>query len=139
MSVQLVADREKTVRASTIRIAYLPVLSSLKYNLARADIWVHTLHLKLNVITSEDVQRQILGVLLEAARADPTGWGVDRSLMQQRLKVPEKNMDANMAFLARKGLVRLVEVPNFYWLWAKLTPYGVRYAERELSQEYIVP
>jgi hypothetical protein len=69
--------------------------------------------------------RRILGILLEAQRRDSTGFGVHRSVMKRELGISEKSMDYHMAHLAQRGLVRLREVPNYLWLWAKVTAFGI--------------
>ncbi len=69
--------------------------------------------------------RRILGILLEAQRRDSTGFGVHRSVMKRELGISEKSMDYHMAHLAQRGLVRLREVPNYLWLWAKITAFGI--------------
>lgn len=78
-----------------------------------------------NTVTDAATQRRILEILLETERKDPTGFGVHRSIMKRELGISEKGMDYHMAYLAQRRLVRLTEVPNFLWLWAKITAFGV--------------
>jgi hypothetical protein len=51
--------------------------------------------------------------------------------------VSERAIDVSIAYLARNGLVKLVQVHGADWLWAKITPVGLdvlqnpaRYEER---------
>ncbi|MCW4027254.1 MAG: hypothetical protein NWE76_07210 [Candidatus Bathyarchaeota archaeon] len=87
-----------------------------------------------NAVTDASIQRRILEILLEANRKDPTGFGVHRSVMKRELSIPEQGMDYHMAYLAQRRLVRLVEVPNFLWLWAKITSFGEETLENRGDQ-----
>lgn len=78
-----------------------------------------------NTVTDAETQTRILEILLEAQEKDPSGFGAHRSIVKKELGISEKGMDHHMAYLATRRLVRLVEVPNFLWLWAKITAFGV--------------
>jgi len=75
-----------------------------------------------------------LEILLETQEKDPTGFGVHRSVMKRELNISEQSMDYHMAYLAQRRLVRLTEVPNFLWLWAKITAFGVDTLENSGGQ-----
>ena len=60
--------------------------------------------------------------LFEDKDANP--WGLDRSSLQNALRVPEREMDANVMFLERKGLVKLTQASNVLWFRAKITSFG---------------
>ncbi len=73
-------------------------------------------------------------ILLETQEKDPTGFGVHRSVMKRELNISEQSMDYHMAYLAQRRLVRLTEVPNFLWLWAKITAFGMDTLENSGEQ-----
>jgi repressor of nif and glnA expression len=74
----------------------------------------------------DEIQKHILEILVEETEKNPTGYGVHRSIMQKAVDISDKDMDFIMAFLEQRGLVKLVEAPNYSWLWAKVTPAGKR-------------
>ena len=64
-------------------------------------------------------------------------WGVHRSTIQEALNVPNRNLDFNISYLAKNGLVRLVTAQSNEWVWARITSVGTdlldspaRYEER---------
>lgn len=86
-------------------------------------------------IVKDKVQKRILEVLLEESRKNPTGFGVHRSDMKKALNIPEKHMDFNMFYLRKRNYVNFVQVPNFHWLWAKITGPGMDAIETTLYYE----
>jgi len=71
------------------------------------------------------IRYRILELLYEVAHdEDASPWGVDRGSMQKSLEVPEENIDANMLYLERKGLVKITHASNVLWFRAKITSFG---------------
>lgn len=89
---------------------------------------------EINSATNAETRRRILEILLETQEKDPTGFGVHRSVMKRELNISEQSMDYHMAYLAQRRLVRLTEVPNFLWLWAKITAFGMDTLENSGEQ-----
>lgn len=87
-----------------------------------------------NSMTSSETHRRILEILSDAQERNPTGFGVHRSIMKRELDISEQHMDYHMAYLAQRRLVRLTEVPNFLWLWAKITAFGIDTLENRGEQ-----
>ena len=58
--------------------------------------------------------------------------------MKKALDVPEKSMDFNMKYLKKMNLVDFVPVPNYNWLWAKITRPGIAAIEDTLLYEYML-
>jgi len=96
------------------------------------------LNLSADSIVTDKVQRRILEVLLEESKEDPSSFGVHRSVMKKALDIPEKNMDFNMTYLKKMNLVDFVPVPNYHWLWAKITRPGIAAIEDTLLYEYML-
>jgi len=96
------------------------------------------LDLMVESIIRDRVQRRILEVLLEESKRNPTGFGVHRSDMKTALNIPEKAMDFNMKYLSIMNLVSYVPVPNFHWLWAKITGPGIAAIEDTLYYEQLL-
>ena len=91
--------------------------------------------LRAESIIADKVQRRILEILLEESRRNPTSFGVHRSDMKQALNIPEKSMDFNMFYLRKRNFLNFVPVPNFHWLWAKITRPGIDAIENTLYYE----
>jgi hypothetical protein len=91
--------------------------------------------LTADTIVTDRVQRRILEVLLEESRNNPSGFGVHRSDMKRALNISEKSMDFNIFTLRKMNFVSFVPVPNFHWLWAKITGPGINAIEDTLYHE----
>lgn len=89
-------------------------------------------------IIKDRIHRLILEVLLEESKRNPTGFGVHRSDMKAALNIPERAMDFNMRYLLKMNLVSYVPVPNFHWLWAKITGPGIAAIEDTLYYEQLL-
>ena len=89
-------------------------------------------------IIKDRIHRWILEVLLEESRRNPTGFGVHRSDMKAALNIPDKAMDFNMKYLSKMNLVTYVPVPNFHWLWTKITGPGIAAIEDTLYYEQLL-
>ena len=85
----------------------------------------------------DNIQRRMLEILLEESKKNPTGYGVHRSDMKRTLNISEKKMDFNMTYLAKRNLVNFVPVPNYHWLWAKITKPGIDIIETILDHEHM--
>ena len=96
------------------------------------------LNLSADSIITDRVHRRILEVLLEEEQENPSGFGVHRSVMKKALDVPEKSMDFNMTYLKKMNLLDFVPVPNYHWLWAKITGPGIAAIEDTLLYEYML-
>jgi hypothetical protein len=84
----------------------------------------------------DEIQKHVLEFLVEETAKNPSGYGVHRSIMQKAIDMSDKDMDFIMAFLEQRGLVKLIEAPNYSWLWAKVMPAGKRVIqESNLSKE----
>jgi len=88
-------------------------------------------------LTEEEIRLRILHLLAKPPRKGTSLWGTHRSIIKEAIPVPERAIDVNIAYLARNGLVKLVQVHGADWLWAKITPVGLdvaqnpaQYAER---------
>jgi len=89
-----------------------------------------------NALTDAGIQKRILEILLETQERNPSGFGVHRSVMRRELNISEQSMDYHMAYLAQRRLVRLTEVPNFLWLWAKITAFGIDTLQNKVEQQW---
>jgi len=80
----------------------------------------------MSSLADNRIRYQILETLYEVALDEEASpWGVDRDSMQRTLNVSERDMDSNMMFLERKGLVKLTEASNVLWFRAKITSFGI--------------
>jgi hypothetical protein len=91
----------------------------------------------MSSLSEEEVRLRILQFLAKPPKRGSSVWGVHRSIIREAIPVPERNLDINIAYLARNGLVRLVQVHGADWIWAKITSVGLdvlqnpaRYEER---------
>jgi hypothetical protein len=76
-------------------------------------------------LSEDEIRLRILQFLAKPPRRGSSVWGVHRSIVQEAISVPERDMDLNIAYLARNRLVRIVQVHGADWLWAKITPVGL--------------
>ena len=89
-------------------------------------------------LTEEEIRLRIMHLLAKPPRKGTSVWGTHRSVIQEAMSaVTERDIDVNIAYLARNGLVKLIQVHGADWLWAKITPVGLevlrdpaRYEER---------
>ncbi|MCS7119961.1 MAG: hypothetical protein RMJ07_06185 [Nitrososphaerota archaeon] len=93
----------------------------------------------MSTVTHERVRKEILEYLYKASVEGISDWGVDRDTLQRELGIPEKDMDANMLYLARRNLVQLVEAQNVLWLWAKITSFGAEVIKNKKLYEKQFP
>ncbi len=93
----------------------------------------------MSITTPEEVRLEILEFLHKMSREDITGWGVDRDMLQRKLGIPEKDMDANILYLAQRNLVQLVQAQNVLWLWARITPFGSEVIQNKKAYEQQFP
>jgi len=91
----------------------------------------------MSSLSDEEIRLRILQFLAKPPRKGASVWGVHRSIIREAIPVPERALDVNIAYLARNGLVKLVQVHGADWLWAKITLVGLdvlqnpaRYEER---------
>ena len=56
---------------------------------------------------------------------DPMASGVDRAIIQDTLKLSERQMDINMSYLEEKTLVKLFRTIGSKWTFAKITSDGI--------------
>ena len=82
--------------------------------------------------TSDDqVRFTILELLYNRKENNPAGSGVDRAIIQDALKLDEKQLDSNMSYLEEKSLVSLVRLSGSQWTFAKITVDGVDVIENK--------
>lgn len=93
------------------------------------------LFLIMSIITNEDVRFQMLEILYNNAKEEIGSWGVERNAMRDILKIPEKDMDFNMLYLTRYGLVATKKSIYVQWHWAKITDVGKNVFENK--EEYV--
>jgi len=75
--------------------------------------------------TEDEIRLRILQFLAKPPRKGASVWGVHKSIVREAIPVPERDLDVNIAYLARNGLVRLVQVHGADWLWARITQVGL--------------
>ncbi len=75
--------------------------------------------------TEDEIRLRILQLLAKPPRKGASVWGVHRSIIREAIPVPERDLDVNISYLARNGLVKLVQVHGADWLWARITPVGL--------------
>ncbi|MEM2129229.1 MAG: hypothetical protein QXI71_03185 [Candidatus Bathyarchaeia archaeon] len=87
--------------------------------------------------TEDEIRLRILQLLAKPPKKGASVWGVHKSIIREAIPVPERDIDVNISYLARNGLVKLVQVHGADWLWARITPVGLdvlqnpaRYEER---------
>ena len=78
---------------------------------------------------------RILRLLSEEVKKGPLVWGVHRSLIQEAMKIPDRNLDSSIAYLARSGMVKLVTAHSADWIWAKITSVGMDVLENPTHYE----
>lgn len=91
----------------------------------------------MSSLSEDEIRLRILHLLAKPPRKGSTVWGTHKSIVQEAIPVSERAIDVSIAYLARNGLVKLVQVHGADWLWAKITPVGLdvlqnpaRYEER---------
>ena len=95
---------------------------------------------KMSSVTDNRIRYRVLEILYEVAQdEDVSPWGLDRSSMQGTLQVSERDMDANVMYLERKGLIRLTQASNVLWFRAKITSFGVDVFENKKRYEEDFP
>ncbi len=95
---------------------------------------------EMSSVTEYQIRYLIMKALYETAGDEEASpWGVDRSSMLKILQVSERDMDANMMFLERRGLVRLTQASNVLWFRAKITSFGIKVFENKKRYEEEFP
>jgi hypothetical protein len=97
----------------------------------------------MSSLSDEEIRLRLLQFLAKPPKIGTSAWGIHKSIIREAIPVQEKALDNNIFYLARMGLIKLVQ-PGTEWLWAKITPVGLdvlqnptRYKERFLiSKEY---
>jgi hypothetical protein len=91
----------------------------------------------MSSLSDEEIRLRLLQFLAKPPKKGTSDWGIHKSIIREVITVQERALDDNIAYLARRGLVRLVQVHGTEWLWAKITPVGLdvlqnptRYKER---------
>jgi hypothetical protein len=77
------------------------------------------------------VSIDILQLLYNRVSDDPTSSGVDRAIIQATLKLDEKQMDDNMAYLEANELVAVSRIGGYKWTFAKITGDGIDVVENK--------
>ena len=90
--------------------------------------------------TSDDqVRLEILELLHKRLGDDPKRSGVDRAIIQDSLKLSEKQMDINMSYLVDKALVTLTWTLGSQWTFAKITADGTDVIENKERYTFKYP
>jgi hypothetical protein len=82
-------------------------------------------------LTNEEIRNRILEILYKNAKEEIGGWGIDRYAMLDILQVSEGDMDSNMLYLSRFGLVSIKESIHVLWHWAKISDFGINVYENK--------
>jgi DNA-binding PadR family transcriptional regulator len=80
-------------------------------------------------VSDDQVRLDILEMLHNRFIDNHAGYGVDRAIIQETLKISETQMDLNMSYLEEKGLVTLSRGNSSQWIFAKLTAEGAEVIE----------
>jgi len=90
----------------------------------------------MSSLSEYEIRLRILHLLAKPPKKGSTVWGTHKSIIQEAMPISERAIDVSISYLARNGLVKLVQV-GADWLWAKITPVGLdvlqnptRYEER---------
>jgi len=75
--------------------------------------------------TEDEIRLRILQFLAKPPRKGSSVWGVHKSIIREAIPVPERDLDVSIAYLARNGLVKLIQVHGADWLWARITQVGL--------------
>jgi hypothetical protein len=78
----------------------------------------------MSSLSEEEIRLRILQFLAKPPKRGSSVWGVHRSIIREAIPVPERSLDINIAYLARNGLVRLVQ-SGTEWIWARITSVGL--------------
>lgn len=81
--------------------------------------------------SDDQVRLDILELLYKHFRDNPKGSGVDRAIIQDTLKLSEKQMDINMSHLENETLVALSRTIGSQWTFAKITEDGINVIENK--------
>jgi hypothetical protein len=91
----------------------------------------------MSSITDDEIRVRILQILTEEAKKGSLIWGVHRSTVLEVMNIPDRNLDYNVSYLAKNGMVKLVKAHIGEWVWAAITSVGrdvlenpTRYEER---------
>jgi hypothetical protein len=82
-------------------------------------------------VSDDQVRLNILELLHKHLRDHPNGSGVDRAIIQDALKISEKQMDLNTSYLEDKTLVTLFRTTSSQWTFAKITAEGIDVIENK--------
>lgn len=82
-------------------------------------------------ISDDQIRHQILEILRNSARKNPTNAGVSREEMKEMLQISEQIMDFNVFYLEEKGLARLLTVMGTPWISATITAFGTDVIEQK--------
>lgn len=82
-------------------------------------------------ISDPQVSMDILQLLYNRVSDDPASSGVDRAIIQATLKIDEKQMDENIAYLEANGLVAVSRAGGYKWTFAKITGDGIDVVENK--------
>jgi hypothetical protein len=78
----------------------------------------------MSSLSDEEVRLRLLQFLAKPPKIGASAWGIHKSIIREAIPVQERALDNNIFYLARKGLIKLVQ-PGTDWLWAKITPVGL--------------
>jgi len=90
-------------------------------------------------VTSEELCLQILEVLYDLSKEAASTWGVNRDTLLKALQVSEKDMDANVMYLAQRNMVAVTQADRVIWFLATITPFGKDVVENRQLYERRFP
>ena len=80
----------------------------------------------MSSLSDEEIRLRILQFLAKPPKKGTSAWGVHKSIVRKAISVQEIILDNNITYLARRGLVKLVQSSlGTEWIWAKITPVGL--------------
>lgn len=75
--------------------------------------------------SNEVIRCKILEILKKYSEEEEAGeWGMDRYAILEALSIPEKDLDYNMIYLSRNGLVKTRQSMGVLWYFARITSLG---------------
>jgi hypothetical protein len=78
----------------------------------------------MSSLSDEEIRLRLLQFLAKPPKTGASAWGIHKSIIREAIHTQERALDENIFYLARKGLIKLVQ-SGTQWLWAKITPVGL--------------
>ncbi len=82
---------------------------------------------KVSTLTSDDQARtQILQLLNKHQTENPNSTGLDRAIIQEATRLTQGQLEINMLDLQKKALITLRGGDGSKWVFAEITPEGIK-------------